>query len=97
MVYDYRKLLGRIVEVFGKQQTFALAMGLSERSMSLKLNNKRDFRQSEIKKACNLLGIPAQDIATYFLQIMFNIEQTQAKRKGAKTMERELWYAVTTF
>lgn len=66
MVYDYRKLLGRIVEVFGKQQTFALAMGLSERSMSLKLNNKRDFRQNEIKKACNLLGIPAQDIATYF-------------------------------
>ena len=45
MSFDYRKLLGRIVEKMGSQSNFSKAMGLSERSMSLKLNSKVPFKQ----------------------------------------------------
>ena len=36
MAYDYSKLLGRITEKFGTQARFSGAMGMSERSLSLK-------------------------------------------------------------
>ena len=39
MPYDYSKLNGRIVEKCGTQANFAEMMGLSERTISLKLNN----------------------------------------------------------
>lgn len=65
-MYDYSKLQGRIVEKFGNNCNFAIKMGLSERTMSLKLNNKVDFRQREIAKACELLNIPVTKINDYF-------------------------------
>lgn len=46
MAYDYSKLLGRITEKFGTQARFSGAMGMSERSLSLKLNSKVPFKQS---------------------------------------------------
>lgn len=55
MAYDYSKLLGRITEKFGTQARFSGAMGMSERSLSLKLNSKVPFKQPEISKACSLL------------------------------------------
>ena len=66
MAYDYRRLLGRIVEVFGTQYSFAEAMGLSEHSLSVKLNNRRYFKQSEIQKACELLNITPAEVSDYF-------------------------------
>ena len=66
MAFDYRKLLGKIVEKYGTQIKFAEAMELSERSLSLKLNGKVHFKQTEIVKACRLLDIAAADIADYF-------------------------------
>lgn len=66
MAYDYRKLLGKIVEVFGTQYKFAEAMGLSEHTVSVKLNNLRPFKQEEITKACDLLGISPTDMPEYF-------------------------------
>lgn len=65
-MYDYSKLQGRIVEKFGNNCNFAIKMGLSERTVSLKLNNKVDFRQKEISKACQLLNIPISKIQDYF-------------------------------
>lgn len=44
MAYDYSKLLGRITEKFGTQARFSGAMGMSERSLSLKLNSKVPFK-----------------------------------------------------
>lgn len=66
MVYDYRKLSGRIVEVCGTQTEFARLMGLSERTVSLKLNNKLPFKQTEIQKAINVLNLSTSDIVAYF-------------------------------
>lgn len=69
MGFKYKKLLGRIVEVFGTRQSFATAMGLSENSLRAKLTGESAFRQDEIAKACVLLGIDIQDVYIYFFTV----------------------------
>lgn len=66
IAYDYCKLSGKIREVYGKCSAFADAIGLSERSLSLKMNNKVGWKQQEIDQACELLGISALEIGLYF-------------------------------
>lgn len=66
MERDYSKLKGKIVEVFHTQAYFAKKMGLSERTISLKINGKIDFTQSDISKATNLLGLNDYEIPEYF-------------------------------
>lgn len=69
MAYDYSKLNGRIVEVCGTKAAFAKKMGLSEKTISLKINNKIAWKQPEISKACVILNIPERDIQKYFFII----------------------------
>ncbi len=66
MRYDYRKLNGKIVEVCGTQAVFAKKIGLSERSVSLKLNNKVAFKQDEIQASLAALQLEPSDVSTYF-------------------------------
>lgn len=66
MAYNYDALNGLIVEKYKTNSAFASAMGLSERSLSLKLNNKVSFKQPEIDKAVELLSINPKRIAHYF-------------------------------
>lgn len=66
MSYNYAKLLGRVVEKFGTQANFSKQMGISARSLSLKLNNHRLWKQNEIATACALLEIPQNDVTAYF-------------------------------
>lgn len=75
MAYDYSKLLGRITEKFGTQARFSGAMGMSERSLSLKLNSKVPFKQPEISKACSLLEIGDSDIPAYFFTILCEVKR----------------------
>ena len=85
MSFDYRKLLGRIVEKMGSQSNFSKAMGLSERSMSLKLNSRVPFKQSEICKAVSILGIPEEEISAYFFtQKVQEIEYSPHERSEEK-------------
>ena len=69
MPYSYSKLLRHIVECCGTQAIFAEKMGLSERSISLKLNGKRPWKQLEISKACEVLEIPTSKIDQYFFAL----------------------------
>ena len=64
VVFDYSKLRGRIVEKYGTQRRFAMENQLSDRSMSLKLNN--DIRLSQCCLWCELLDIDTQEIPVYF-------------------------------
>lgn len=70
MPYNYSKLLGRIVEKVGTQANFSEQMGLSERSVSLKLNGKVGWKQGEIAKACDVLEIGDEDIPAYFFALV---------------------------
>lgn len=70
MSFDYSALSGRIVEKFGTQYNFATAMKLSERSLSLKLNNKVPWKDSEIYKALELLEIDDEEIPRYFFKVI---------------------------
>lgn len=63
---DYRKLKGKIKEVFDTQDAFAKALGLSYTSLNFKINDKRDWTVSEIMKACELLNIQLSDAHLYF-------------------------------
>lgn len=66
MAYDYSKLRGKIREVFGLQDEFARAMGMSPPTLSKKLNNWVDWSRVEIDRACELLHIPAEEVHSYF-------------------------------
>ena len=66
MIYDYSKLRGKIVEKYGTQSNFATVIGLSERTLSNKLNSKKPFKQPEISSICSLMNIPDEEIPQYF-------------------------------
>lgn len=68
MCFNYSKLLGRITEKYGTQYNFSIAIGLSERSLSLKLNNKVPWKNTEILKAASLLKISKKEIHKYFFE-----------------------------
>ena len=65
-IYNYSKLLGVMREQGYTQESLAKALGISACSLNLTLNNKRDFRQDEISKASEILGIPVSGISVYF-------------------------------
>ena len=69
MSFDYSKLRGKIKEVFGTQEHFANAMGMSNTSVSLKLNNQREWTQREIDKAAKLLDSEDHEITLYFFTL----------------------------
>lgn len=69
MPIDYSKLKGRIVEKCGTQGNFAQKMGLSERTVSLKLSGKIPFKQPEILKALEVLDLSEEDIQAYFFVV----------------------------
>lgn len=67
-MYDYSKLSGRIVEMFGTRYKFAKAMGWSERTLSLKMSGVRDWKQPDICKAIQRLNLTVDDIPEYFFK-----------------------------
>ena len=75
-MFDYSKLIGRIIEKFGTRRAFAEAVGISENSMSQKLSHKMAITTEDIKKWClpEFLDIPCEEIGFYFfaLQVQVN-------------------------
>lgn len=62
----YSELRGRIRSVYGIQSAFAQALGISECVLSQKLNGHSEWTAEEMRKACELLEIPAAEIHLYF-------------------------------
>lgn len=62
----YRKLKGKIKEVFDTQEAFSIAMGMSRTTLIQRLNGSVEWKTSEIAKACDLLHIPLSDAYLYF-------------------------------
>lgn len=63
---DYQKLRGRIRAQYITQAEFAQAMGISVCTLSQKLNGISEWSAREIRKACELLEIPPEEIHAYF-------------------------------
>lgn len=63
---SYSKLRGKIREVFGTQEAFADAIGLSKAGLSMRLNNRVKWTADEIERAKNALGFEAAEIGEYF-------------------------------
>lgn len=66
MAYDYAKLNGKIVEICGTRKAFGEKMGFSEATTSKKLKGEIPFRQHEISKSIEILGLSTDDIPEYF-------------------------------
>ena len=66
MVFNYNKLVGLMREKQVTQEMLAMKIGNTPTTLSLKLNNKANFKQSEIIKICDYLGIQCENIGTYF-------------------------------
>lgn len=78
--YNYRKLRGRIKEKFGTQAEFSKNIGLSEVSVSNKLNNVVDWGQKEMEDAISVLEIPYSDIHAYFFTHI--VEKNSTKKNS---------------
>ena len=72
---SYGKLRGKILEVFGTNECFSNALGIDPSSLSAKLNNKSPWKREEIEKACELLGIPIEEVYLYFFTQKVGISQ----------------------
>lgn len=68
-MFDYSKLYGKIREVYGTQEVFAKAMGMSRSALSSRLKNGAEWKSPEIFKACELLNIPLTDNYLYFFSV----------------------------
>lgn len=66
MHFDYNKLLGKMKEKQINQETLAHRINNSPATLSLKLNNKARFKQSEISMICEILDISSSEIGEYF-------------------------------
>lgn len=67
-LFDYEELRKKIKQVCGTQEIFAKKMGIGRVSLNLRLNNKAEFSQAEIHKACDVLGLSRDDIPKYFFK-----------------------------
>lgn len=68
--FNYSKLRGRIREIYGTETKLAADMGMDRMALSVRLNNKREFSQTEMLKICDLLKININNVADYFLAVI---------------------------
>lgn len=68
MPFDYSFLDGLITQKLGTRAEFAKKMGISEHSISLKMNGKTPWKQVDICRACEVLNIDVKDIPIYFFR-----------------------------
>lgn len=87
MEFNYDKLSGRIIEMFGTRYKFAEAMGWSERTLSLKMNCNRFWKQPDIYKAICLLKLTEEDIPAYFFTL--KVQNNELLDKNDKAEEGE--------
>lgn len=64
--FSYDKLRGKIREVFGTQDRFAEALGMSKSTLSQKLNNSSEFTQQEMLDSMALLHQSLSQLDEYF-------------------------------
>lgn len=74
-VFDFSELLGRIIVKYGTRTAFAKAMGMKDTVLSGRLLSKTYFTPDETLKACELLGIPLNEIPRFFYTPKFHFSE----------------------
>lgn len=69
MVFNYSKLKGRIVEIYGSQGNFAEKYGISKQMMTYKMRGQRGITTKDIIKMSEMLRIPKEQIGEYFFTL----------------------------
>ena len=75
--YDYSKLKGRIRECFPTQSEFAQKLGISDTSLSNKLNNKTVFDQEEIEESIKIFSLNPEETIEYFFTLKVDKKSTE--------------------
>lgn len=68
-MFNFDKLLGRIIEKYGTRAAFAEAMGMSAAALSDRLNGKIPWKSEEIIRAVDLLDLEPAQIGEYFFTL----------------------------
>ena len=68
-MYDYSKLLARILNKFNSRFEFALEMGMTPQTLINKLKNRNPWNQHQIEECCKLLDIDRSEIVEYFFTL----------------------------
>ena len=68
-MFEYKKLKGKIKEVYDTQAAVGEAMVMSRSALSQRLNGETQWTPVEIVKACGLLEIPIADAHLYFFAL----------------------------
>lgn len=66
MSFDFSELKGKIIAKYKSQSNFSKRLGVSEITLSKKMNNKTHFSSDDIAKICDLLSISQEEIGIYF-------------------------------
>lgn len=71
IIFDYSLLLGKIKEKVKTIANMAKLLNINTSTLSLKLNNHREFKRNEIIKICDILDININDseIKRYFFTL----------------------------
>ena len=67
--FDYSKLKGRIKEKCDSQKAFADLLGVTEGTLTSKLQGYTYFTQEEIFKSCDILEINSDKVFNYFFAL----------------------------
>ena len=86
MKFNYNKLRGRIREILGSELNFCNAMPMTRSTLSLKLNGKVEFTQSEIIAAMEVLQLPMSAIGEYFFNREFGKTDNNSLQKHTQSM-----------
>ena len=66
MEFDYSVLRGKIRERYGSEKALASVVGMDRATLSMKLNNRREFTQMEICKIMDALQEDKSMASRYF-------------------------------
>ena len=67
--FAYSKLRGKITEKCGTQKAFSEALGITEGTLTSKLQGHTYFSQDEIYRSIEILGIDPGKVTLYFFTV----------------------------
>lgn len=75
-MYDYTKLLARILKLYKSRTHFAAEFGCTVQTLLNKLRNRQPWNQYDIERCCKMLEIRREEIPEYF----FALDNAQEER-----------------